>query len=65
MFNHCLNFPESNTFCGPPPLLYLYPLHLNVTQNNTFIKLLKQEFMKLLKTMSLVTKENVQIYSAT
>ena len=20
MFNHCLNFPESNTFCGPPLL---------------------------------------------
>ena len=19
MFKHCLNFPESNTFCGPPP----------------------------------------------
>ena len=25
MFNHCLNFPESNTFCGPPPFIaYLY-----------------------------------------
>ena len=21
MFKHCLNFPESNTVCGPPPFL--------------------------------------------